>query len=66
MEKKAIDIKVGDNILLEYGAPENYVPFQARGIFSTDSKIIVLADSKVGTETFTFRPDEKLMVIPHV
>lgn len=61
-----MDIKAGDNILLEYGAPDNYVSFRARGVFSTDSKIMVLADSKVGNETFVFRPDEKIMVIPNV
>lgn len=66
MEKRAIDIIAGDNISLEYGAPDNYVTFHVRGVFSTDSRIMVLADSKAGNETFVFQPNEKIMVIPNV
>lgn len=66
MEKRAIEIKAGDTIMIEYGAPDNFVKFKVRGVFSTDAKIMVLADSKVGNETFVFRPDEKVMVVPEL
>ena len=52
--------------MLEYGAPDNYIEFKIRAVFSTDSRIMVLADSKVGNETFVFFPDEKVMVVPRV
>lgn len=64
MSKKACEIKAGDVLCIEYGAPENYVSFKARAVFATDDKIIVLADSKVGNETFVFHPDETAMVVP--
>lgn len=66
VEKRAIEIKAGDTIMIEYGAHDNFVKFKVRAVFSTDAKIMVLADSKVGNETFVFRPDEKVMVVPRV
>ncbi len=64
MSKKAFEIKVGDILCIEYGAPENYVSFKAKAVFATDAKIIVLADSKFGNETFVFRSDESIMTVP--
>lgn len=64
MNKKAIDLKVGDIMLIEYGMPENFVSFKARSIFSTNDKVVILADSKAGSETFVMDPEEKIMVVP--
>lgn len=64
MSKKACEIKSSDTLCIEYGAPENYVSFKVRAVFSTDDKVIVLADSKVGNETFVFRTDETVMIVP--
>lgn len=66
MKKKAFEIKAGDILCIEYGAPENYVSFKARAVFATDDKVMVLADSKVGSETFVFRASESVMVVPGV
>ena len=56
MNKKSIDLKVGDIMLIEYGMLENFVSFNARAIFSTNDKVVILADSKVGSETFVMDP----------
>lgn len=64
MNKKAIDLKVGDIMLIEYEMPENFVSFKARSIFSTNDKVVILADSKVGSETFVMDPEEKIIVVP--
>ena len=66
VEKRAFELRAGDSVMLEYGAPDNYIEFKIRAVFSTDSRIMVLADSKVGNETFVFFPDEKVMVVPRV
>ena len=63
MNKKSIDLKVGDIMLIEYGMPENFVSFNAREISSTNDKVVILADSKVGSETFVMDPEEKIMVV---
>ena len=65
MEKRAIEIKSGDTLCIEYGAPENFVDFKVRAVFMTDARVMVLADSKVGNETFIFRPDGKVLVVPN-
>lgn len=66
MNKKACEIKAGDILCIEYGAPENYVSFKVRAVFATDDKVVVLADSKVGNETFVFHVNEAVMVVPGI
>ena len=66
MTKRAIDIKAGDILCIEYGAPDNYVSFKVRATFSTDTKVMILADSKVGTETFVLDTKKEVLVTPNV
>lgn len=66
MNKRADEIKAGDTLCIEYGAADNFVDFKVRAVFSTGSKVMILADSKVGNETFVMDPQKELMVIPDV
>lgn len=65
MEKRAVNISAGDNLCIEYGAPENFVTFKVRAVFQTDARVMVLADSKVGNETFIFRLSDKVIMMPN-
>lgn len=64
MYKEAIDVQAGNTILVEYGEPDNFVPFKVRAVFATESKVVFTAESKVGNKTFVFRTEEKLLVMP--
>ena len=66
MNNKACEIKAGDTLCIEYGAPDNFVNFKVRAVFSTDSKTMVLTDSNVGSETFVLDPETKVIVVPNV
>lgn len=64
MDEKVKNIKAGDSICVEYGVAGNYVPFKVRAVFATDTKIMILADSKIANETFVFQPDETVLLVP--
>ena len=64
MNKKAIEIMAGSTVLVEYGVPDNYVPFKVRAVYATESKVVLTAESKVGNETFVLRPEEELLLLP--
>lgn len=64
MNKKAFEIQAGSTVLVEYGIPDNYVPFKVRAVYATESKVVLTAESKVGNETFVLRPEEELLVLP--
>lgn len=65
MYREAIDVQAGNTILVEYGEPDNFVPFRIKAVYATESRIVLTAESKVGNETFVFRPEEKLLVMPN-
>ena len=64
MNRKAFEIQAGNTVLVEYGIPDNYVPFKVRAVYATESKIVLTAESKVCNETFVLRPEEELLVLP--
>ena len=46
MNKKAIEIMAGSTVLVEYGVPDNYVPFKVRAVYATESKVCLLYTSR--------------------
>ncbi len=66
MNKKAYELVAGDTLCVEYGTADNFVSFKVRAVLSTDSKIMLLTDSKVGSETFVLDVETEVVVVPRV
>lgn len=63
MKLKAKDLRVGQTIRFEFGAPDNWISLEIREVYAFGKQVLLKGKSNGYQDDYSFQPDEMVEVL---